>query len=63
MHASIVLAQDFREYAVLFIEIADAYFQREMYAEARQVYDILGTDETVCALGFYLGVVVYANTS
>ena len=28
-----VLAEDVLDYAVLFAEIADAYFEREMYAE------------------------------
>ncbi|TFY64254.1 hypothetical protein EVJ58_g2743 [Rhodofomes roseus] len=43
-HADIILAQDVLEYAPLFTEIADAYFEREMYAEARYIYEILGGD-------------------
>lgn len=35
------------EYAPLFAEIADAYFEREMYAEARHIYEILGGDAGV----------------
>ncbi|KAG7095406.1 hypothetical protein E1B28_006157 [Marasmius oreades] len=43
-HANVVLAEDVLDYAPLFVEIADAYFEREMYAEARPVYEALGTD-------------------
>ncbi|OJA08708.1 hypothetical protein AZE42_08889 [Rhizopogon vesiculosus] len=42
MHASIVLAQDVLDYAALFGEIADSYFEREMYADARPIYEVLG---------------------
>ena len=48
MHANIVLSQDITEYAALFVEIADAYFERDMFADARHVYDMLGADERVC---------------
>ncbi|KAI0642215.1 TPR-like protein [Trametes meyenii] len=44
MHAKIILAQDTAEYAPLFSEIADAYFEREMYAEAGHIYEMLGGD-------------------
>ncbi|KAG1847190.1 hypothetical protein DFJ58DRAFT_891875 [Suillus subalutaceus] len=44
MHASIVLAQDVLDYAALFGEIADSYFEREMYADARPIYEVLGAD-------------------
>ena len=37
------------EYATLFVEIADAYFERDMYMDARHVYDTLGADERVCS--------------
>lgn len=47
MHASIVLSQDPIEYAALFGEIADAYFEREIYAEAGHIYEMLGADATV----------------
>lgn len=47
MHASIVLGQDILEYAALFAEIADAYFDREMYAEASNIYQMLGADAGV----------------
>ena len=49
-HASIVLNQDVVDYAPLFVEIADAYFDREMYAQARPIYEMLGQDAGVCCL-------------
>lgn len=54
MHAHIILAQDVTEYAPLFGEIADAYFDRELYAEAGRIYEILGQDAGVRFLYFYL---------
>ena len=54
MHAKIILAQDVAEYAPLFSEIADAYFEREMYAEAGHIYEMLGGDAGVCfEAGYY----------
>jgi hypothetical protein len=47
MHASIVLTHEITEYASLFAEIADAYFDKEMYADARPVYEALGSDASV----------------
>lgn len=47
MHAKIILAQDVAEYAPLFSEIADAYFEKELYAEAGTIYDMLGRDAGV----------------
>ncbi|KAI0730796.1 TPR-like protein [Earliella scabrosa] len=44
MHAKIILAQDVAEYAPLFSEIADAYFEKEMYSEAGHIYEMLGGD-------------------
>lgn len=35
------------DYAPLFVEIADAYFDREMYAQACPVYEMLGQDTGV----------------
>ena len=48
MHASTVLSQDPLEYAPLFLEIADAYFDKELYAEAGSIYETLGADVSVC---------------
>lgn len=53
MHASIVLAEDVIDYAPLFVEIADAYFERALYAEARPIYELLGSDATVCICVFF----------
>ncbi|KAH9944859.1 TPR-like protein [Amylocystis lapponica] len=44
IHAGVVLTQDPVEYAPLFGEIADAYFERELYAEAGRIYEILGKE-------------------
>ncbi|TRM61397.1 hypothetical protein BD626DRAFT_434670 [Schizophyllum amplum] len=44
IHATIVLSEDPTDYAVLFGEIADAYFDRELWAEARPIYEVLGGD-------------------
>ncbi|KAI0269808.1 TPR-like protein [Gloeopeniophorella convolvens] len=55
-HANIVLAQDIVDYAPLFVEIADAYFDREMYAEARPIYEMLGQDAGTSSLHVLLQV-------
>ena len=47
LHASVVLSQDVFDYAPLFGEIADAYFERKMYAEAKPIYELLGADVAV----------------
>ena len=51
MHAQVVLAENVQEYAPLFGEIADAYFDRGLYAEAGQIYETLGRDPEVCVSG------------
>ncbi|KAF5345552.1 hypothetical protein D9758_012000 [Tetrapyrgos nigripes] len=50
MHANVVLAQDVLDYAPLFIEIADAYFERRMFTEARPIYEILGADTSTSSV-------------
>lgn len=47
MHANIVLAEDVLDYAPLFSEIADVYFEREMYADAKPIYELLGSGAAV----------------
>ena len=47
LHANIILSQDVLDYAPLFVEIADAYFERELFSEARPIYEVLGTDAGV----------------
>jgi general transcription factor 3C polypeptide 3 (transcription factor C subunit 4) len=44
MHADIVLSHDVVDYAPLFAEIADAYFERDLYADAKPIYELLGAD-------------------
>jgi general transcription factor 3C polypeptide 3 (transcription factor C subunit 4) len=48
LHASAILSEEVLDYSVLFAEIADAYFEREMYAEAKPIYELLGGDPAVC---------------
>jgi general transcription factor 3C polypeptide 3 (transcription factor C subunit 4) len=48
LHANAVLSEEVLDYSVLFAEIADAYFEREMYAEAKPIYELLGGDPAVC---------------
>ncbi|KAJ6611013.1 TPR-like protein [Mycena sp. CBHHK59/15] len=50
LHAKTVLAEDVLDYAPLFVEIADAYFEREMYAVARPIYELLGAEATTSSL-------------
>lgn len=47
MHADIVLSQDALDYAALFGEIADAYFELEMFSDAGPIYETLGADPAV----------------
>jgi general transcription factor 3C polypeptide 3 (transcription factor C subunit 4) len=47
MHANVVLSQDPLDYASLLVEIADAYFEREMYTDAYPIYELLGSDAAV----------------
>ena len=42
------MTKDILDCAVLFAQIAYAYFEREMYAEAKPVYELLGADPAVC---------------
>jgi hypothetical protein len=48
LHANAVLSEEVLDYSVLFAEIADAYFEREMYAEAKPIYELLGGHLAVC---------------
>ncbi|EKM52010.1 uncharacterized protein PHACADRAFT_150922 [Phanerochaete carnosa HHB-10118-sp] len=50
MHADIILSQEIADYAALFTEIADAYFEREMYADAGHIYEMLGGDAGTSSL-------------
>ncbi|KIY61656.1 TPR-like protein [Cylindrobasidium torrendii FP15055 ss-10] len=44
LHASMILNEDVLDYAPLFVEIADAYFERNLCAEAKPIYELLGSD-------------------
>ena len=50
MHAEIILAQSIEDYSPLFAELADAYFERSMFAHARPVYEMLGAEAAVSSL-------------
>jgi general transcription factor 3C polypeptide 3 (transcription factor C subunit 4) len=54
LHARAILSEEVLDYSVLFAEIADAYFEREMYAEAKPIYELLGGDPAVCSKNFSL---------
>ncbi|KAF7316423.1 hypothetical protein MIND_00161200 [Mycena indigotica] len=49
-HAASILAEDILDYAPLFVEIADAYFERELYGEARPIYEMLGAEASTSSL-------------
>ncbi|KAJ7263136.1 hypothetical protein B0H12DRAFT_1103519 [Mycena haematopus] len=50
MHTAIVLAQDILDYAPLFSEIADAYFERELFSDALAIYELLGRNEATSSV-------------
>ncbi|KAJ7064882.1 hypothetical protein C8F01DRAFT_778362 [Mycena amicta] len=50
LHANCVLSEDILDYAPLFVEIADAYFERELYGEARPIYEMLGAETSTSSL-------------
>ncbi|KAJ7912852.1 TPR-like protein [Mycena leptocephala] len=50
LHVSAVLSENVLDYAPLFVETADAYFEREMYAEARPIYELLGGEASTSSL-------------
>ncbi|KAJ7848411.1 hypothetical protein B0H13DRAFT_2361910 [Mycena leptocephala] len=50
VHADVVLSQDILDYAPLFSEIADAYFEQELFAEARAIYELLAGNDTTSSV-------------
>jgi hypothetical protein len=60
-HANIVLSQDIVDYAPLFVEIADSYLDREMYAQARPIYEMLGQDAGVRCPSHHRRLVVHVT--
>ncbi|EKM76639.1 hypothetical protein AGABI1DRAFT_122552 [Agaricus bisporus var. burnettii JB137-S8] len=49
-HASVILSQIVKDFAVLFAEIADAYFEKQLWAEAKPIYELLGADVETSSL-------------
>jgi len=49
-HANVVLAEEVLDYAVLFGEIADAYFERGLWADAKPIYELLGGDPATSSI-------------
>ncbi|KAJ7143345.1 TPR-like protein [Mycena crocata] len=47
LHASALLAENILDYAPLFVELADTYFEEKMYTEALSIYEMLGTEASV----------------
>jgi hypothetical protein len=41
------LSQPVKDFSVLFAEIADAYFEKQLWAEAKPIYELLGGDPEV----------------
>lgn len=57
LHASVILSQDVKIFSILFAEIADAYFEKHLWADAKPIYELLGIDPEVClCTTFYLNV-------
>ncbi|KAJ7259647.1 TPR-like protein [Mycena rebaudengoi] len=50
IHTEVVLAQDMFDYAPLFTEIADSYFERDLFADARGIYELLGANEVTSSV-------------
>ncbi|KAF7344575.1 hypothetical protein MSAN_01939600 [Mycena sanguinolenta] len=50
LHANAILSEDVLDYAPLFLETADAYFEQEMYAQARPIYELLGAEANTSSL-------------
>lgn len=50
LHASVILSQDVKSFSVLFAEIADAYFEKQLWAEAKPIYELLGCDPETSSL-------------
>ncbi|KAG6864003.1 hypothetical protein C0991_001165 [Blastosporella zonata] len=59
LHANAVLSQHVLDYAPLFAEIADAYFDKELYADARPIYELLGADAATSSLYVLLQTAAY----
>ncbi|KXN83202.1 Transcription factor tau subunit sfc4 [Leucoagaricus sp. SymC.cos] len=49
-HASAVLSQNVKNFSVLFVELADAYFEKQLWVEAKPIYELLGSDPETSSL-------------
>jgi len=47
LHAGVILSQDVKSFSVLFAEIADAYYEKQLWADAKPIYELLGMDSEV----------------
>ncbi|KAJ6622252.1 hypothetical protein B0H10DRAFT_2014932 [Mycena sp. CBHHK59/15] len=54
LHADVVLSQDILDYAPLFTEIADTYFEQDLFADARCIYELLGAKQTTSSVDILL---------
>ncbi|KAJ3569113.1 hypothetical protein NP233_g5266 [Leucocoprinus birnbaumii] len=54
LHASVVLCQNVKSFSVLFAEIADAYFEKQQWADAKPIYELLGGDPETSSLEILL---------
>ncbi|KAF9450761.1 TPR-like protein, partial [Macrolepiota fuliginosa MF-IS2] len=50
LHAGVILSQNVKDFAVLFAEIADAYFEKQLWVEAKPIYELLGGDPETSSL-------------
>ncbi|EJD05267.1 TPR-like protein [Fomitiporia mediterranea MF3/22] len=50
MHTSIILDESIVDFAPLFAEIAETYYELAMYSEARPIYEMLGSDATTSSV-------------
>ena len=47
MHSKIVLSHPAQDFSPLFLEIVDAFFEKELFKEANEIYEVLGADAAV----------------
>jgi len=54
VHADIILAEDPLDYAPLFVELADAFYEKDMFEEARPIYELLGSSAEVSPILWFI---------
>ncbi|KAL9710688.1 transcription factor TFIIIC subunit tfc4 [Leucoagaricus gongylophorus] len=47
---AVILSQDVKIFSILFAEIADAYFEKHLWADAKPIYELLGIDPETSSL-------------